>query len=113
MSKRNTKFRKPRRPPLDEDLILSWADEHFEQFGVWPNLNSGPVTDRDGEHWERIDKALRKGYRGLLLGSSLANLLFECRGVINRLNRPNISVEDILVWADSRFTEATQTRETE
>jgi len=90
-------------PPLDEDLILSWADEHFKQYGVWPSLKSGRVTGPDGEHWGAINSALREGYRGLLLGSSLAILLLERRGVTRRLGRPNISVEDVLFRADHHF----------
>ena len=89
-----------RRPPLDEDLILSWADEHFALFGAWPNQYSGDVAGHDSESWHNISTALRIGSRGLLLGSSLAILLEERRGVVNRLNKPDFTVEGVLVWAD-------------
>ena len=96
------RFGKPRRRgcPLDEDLILSWADEHFEKYGVWPNLNSGQVDGRDEEAWVNINVALRVGHRGLLLGSSLAILLYERRGALCRSYRPTLTVDDVLLWAD-------------
>ena len=33
MSTESTKLRKPGRPPLDEEIILSWADAHFQKYG--------------------------------------------------------------------------------
>lgn len=89
------------RPRLDEDLILSWADAHFERLGVWPGKDrSGSVDGHSGETWGAIDHALKKGYRGLLLGSSLSLLLKERRGVQLQGDKPQLTVDQILDWMD-------------
>jgi hypothetical protein len=50
-----------------------------------------------------VQMALMKGQRGLPGGSSLPLLLAEKRGVRNAWNRPNLSLEQILAWADAHF----------
>jgi len=92
-----------RRPPLDEDLILSWADEHFQRTGAWPVVVSGQVDGHEDENWNSVDMALRKGFRGLLLGSSLAILLQERRGAVYKNNKPEFTVEQVLAWADLHY----------
>ena len=92
-----------RRPPLDEDLILSWADEHLQRTGAWPVVVSGQVEGLEGEYWHNIDMALRKGFRGLLLGSSLATLLQERRGAVYKNNKPEFTVEQVLAWVDLHY----------
>jgi hypothetical protein len=62
-------------PRLMEWLILRWADEHRGRTGRWPSADSGPVAADPGESWQKIDRALREGFRGLPGGDSLARLL--------------------------------------
>lgn len=87
-------------PPLTEDQILEWADAHQMKTSKWPNENSGQVLDAPGEKWGTISGALAKGQRGLHGGSSLAKLLAERRGVRNISALPDLTIEQILVWAD-------------
>jgi len=47
-----------------------------------------------------VDLALRKGLRGLPGGDSLARVLLRCRGVRRARNRPRLTVQQILAWAD-------------
>ena len=68
------------RPRLTLEQILAWADEHLEQTGKRPSVCSGAVHGVAGETWQAIDRALRRGSRGLPGGSSLAKLLDEQRG---------------------------------
>jgi hypothetical protein len=67
--------RRVRRPDLTLELIRGWAREHCAATGQWPRISSGAVTGADGETWCRIDRALRRGHRGLPSGLSLAQLL--------------------------------------
>ncbi len=87
-------------PPLTIEQILAWADAHHESTGRWPKVKSGPVHEVPEESWSVIDNVLTKGLRGLLAGSSLAQLLFERRGVRNKNAPPPLMVEQILIWAD-------------
>jgi len=88
-------------PPLPEEQILAWADAHFQRTGQWPTCKSGHIPDSPKEKWRAVDLALRKGVRGLPGGSSLARLLAAHRGVRNRTALPQLSEEQILVWADA------------
>jgi superfamily II DNA or RNA helicase len=88
-------------PPLSEDQILQWADVHHLKTTEWPNVKSGDVLDTIGEKWGNIENALRRGDRGLPGGSSLAQLLAEKRGVRNQKTLPNLTIEQILKWADA------------
>ena len=65
------------RPRLTLELILAWADAHRERTGEWPVVTSGAVHGVVGETWIAIDRALRRGSRGLPGGSSLPKLLDE------------------------------------
>jgi superfamily II DNA or RNA helicase len=87
--------------PLTIDQILRWADLSHERTGDWPTYDSGTVEGAQGETWRSIDAALRRGMRSLAGNSSLVSLLSEQRGVVTRLNRPLLSEERILAWADS------------
>ena len=80
----------------------SWhaADAHKTTSGTWPNRNSGRVAGTQ-ETWAKIDCSLQAGVRGLPGGSSLAKLLAERRCVRNRKDLPDLTVEEILVWADA------------
>jgi hypothetical protein len=96
--------RNPRTSPrLNEAQILAWADAHYAATGKWPIEEPTPITAAPNETWERVSRALRKGVRGLPGGSSLARLLAEKRGVINRAELPPLSVAQILAWADAHY----------
>jgi hypothetical protein len=97
------KRNKQRLAPLTIEQILAWADAHKTATGRWPLSQSGPVAGSDGETWLGIDVALKAGLRSLPGGSSLPRLLQENRGRRNHLNRPALSVEQILGWADAHF----------
>jgi hypothetical protein len=88
-------------PLLTVPQILTWADEYHDRVGAWPNSESGLIENSGGESWCAINQALYRGTRGLPGGSSLACLLEERRGVPNRLNRPRLTLEQILAWADA------------
>jgi hypothetical protein len=87
-------------PLLSVAQILTWADDHIAATGCWPNTRAGPVASALGEKWNRIDEALYLGQRGLPGGSSLARLLFQHRGVRNRVRPPRLTADEILGWAD-------------
>lgn len=80
--------------------ILEWADEHRERTGLWPSLRSGRVRGAEGERWDRIDEALKRGARGLRGGSSLARLLEARRDKMPDTNRPPLSARQVVRLAD-------------
>jgi hypothetical protein len=86
---------------LTEEQILAWADAHHGRTGTWPTEDSGAVPDAPDETWRGITKALRNGSRGLPGGSSLARLLTEHRSKRNHLQLPDLTIDQILVWADA------------
>jgi hypothetical protein len=88
---------------LTEEQILAWADAHQVRTGDWPTEDSGAVADASDETWRGITKALRNGGRGLPGGSSLARLLTEYRRKRNHLALPDLTIEQILVWADAYY----------
>jgi hypothetical protein len=68
--------RNPKDPPsLNVKQILRWADQHFQRVDNWPSWHSGPIPEAPGETWAMIDRALRKGQRGLSGRVSLYRLL--------------------------------------
>ena len=69
-------------------------------MGKWPTKNVGQIEGTD-ETWARINDALYMGLRGLPSGSSLAKLLAEQRGVRNIQDLPDLTVKQILSWADT------------
>jgi hypothetical protein len=88
-------------PPLTEEQILKWVDEHYQNTGEWPKRNSGDVMGVSGETWINLNAALKIGLRGLPGASSLPKLLAEKRGVRNIQNLPDLTLEQILEWADA------------
>jgi len=88
-------------PPLSIPQILSWADAHHARTGRWPDLRAGPIPESHGESWRTLQDALVNGNRGIPGGSSLAQLLIQQRGVRNPRRPPDLSVPQILVWADA------------
>lgn len=55
--------------------VLRWAKAHRRRTGDWPNVKSGTVVGADRLTWPTLDAALRRGWRGLPGGTSLARLL--------------------------------------
>ncbi len=90
-------------PPLSQNKILAWADEHHRRTGRWPTTGSGPVRGSPGERWGQIDNALRRGLRGLPGGCSLPQLLVTFRQARHRLHPPPLTVAQILEWAESHY----------
>jgi hypothetical protein len=88
-------------PPLTEERILDWADEHFRRTGSWPKVLSGAIEGVHGETWSAVDWALRYGARGLQSGSSIARLLATRRGVRNPQDVPLLDEGQIATWADA------------
>jgi superfamily II DNA or RNA helicase len=88
-------------PPLTVELILNWADAHFNRTGEWPNPSTGSIPDAPGETWGRIHSALQRGGRQLPMSSSLPQLLDEHRGVRNRKDLPDLTIAQVLAWADA------------
>ena len=91
------------RPRLSTEKILQWADKHYKRTGVWPKVESGAISDAPGETWLGINASLGRGNRGLSGNSSLVQLLAKRRGVRNRMDRPRLSTEKILQWADKHY----------
>jgi hypothetical protein len=86
--------------PLTIPKILAWADAFYARNDRWPNVGSGRVAESPRNNWHAIDAALRTGGRGLRGGSSIAGLLAESRGMCDRRNPPELTVAEILRWAD-------------
>ena len=88
-------------PKLTEEQILAWADEYRRRTGLWPKHHSGAVAGAAGETWMALNSALENGLRGFPGGSSLARLLSDRRRVVRQRDRPKLSEEQILAWADA------------
>ena len=86
---------------FSEEEILRWADDFQTRTGRWPNQNSGNLAEIDGISWRTIDSALRHGRAGLAGGSSLSRLLAAKRDVFHLFDRPPLTEEQILEWADA------------
>lgn len=88
-------------PSLSISQILKWADEHHQKTGKWPKQNSGNVLSKPDEKWGGIQNALRRGGRGLAGNSSISQLLAERRDVRNEKDLPDLTLTQILDWADA------------
>jgi hypothetical protein len=90
--------------PLSERQILAWSKAYFDRTGRWPvaRLNAS-VHEQPTEHWLKIEIALRKGFRGLPGGSSLARLLSKHYHVRNLMRPPPLTIKKILSWADAHY----------
>ncbi|MBA4192730.1 MAG: hypothetical protein C0467_32595 [Planctomycetaceae bacterium] len=90
-------------PKLTVRQILEWADTHKHRTGVWPRETSGPIHDAPGETWSGIHSALHAGGCGLnaLAGSTLSQILAKHRGVRQGARLPELTVGQILGWADA------------
>ncbi len=80
--------------------IIKWADEHHDYNGKWPPYRVVRVYSAPHETWPAIDRALRRGERGLPGGSSLDEILTQYRGLRRRI-RPRLAISQILKWADA------------
>jgi hypothetical protein len=87
--------------PFTVEGILAWADAHHARTGKWPTINSGEIAESPGDSWRKVHEALRLGSRGLPGGSSLAKLLAQHRGSRNALRPPDLTIPQILAWADA------------
>jgi hypothetical protein len=92
---------RPKRPPLNIEQVLSWADDWFAAHNRWPNVNSGLIPGTIDDTWARIDGSLRQGYRGLPQRPrlSLAELLAKRRRVRNSEFPPALTTSQIIKWA--------------
>lgn len=90
-------------PALTLKQIVAWADAHHLATGRWPSCESGAVRGAPGETWQKLDGALKRGYRGLPGGESLAELLHRTRGLRPRNQLLPLRIPQILSWADAHF----------
>lgn len=88
-------------PPLSEEQILEWADQHHARTGQWPLCTDGAVVDAPRENWRALNTALQQGCRGLPGRTSLARLLKAHRGKRNPKDVPSLSIPQVLEWADA------------
>jgi hypothetical protein len=92
---------KSERSPLTIPGILRWIDAYHARTGAWPATDSGVIPESPGDTWRRVQDALDRGNRGLRGGSSLAKLLTEKRGRRNRHAAPDLTVPQIIAWAEA------------
>jgi hypothetical protein len=59
------------------------------------------VKEHPTTTWRAISRNLREGRRRLPGGSSLAQLLYQHRGVRHRFRLPKLTLRQILKWADA------------
>jgi hypothetical protein len=89
------------RLPLTVVQILVWAAAHLQRSGRRPTGHSGTIPEAPGETWGAIDNALTNGYRGLRGGVSLVELLNRHWGDVPRSDKPPLTVEQIIAWAEA------------
>ncbi len=87
------------KPTLTVADILRWADAFHARRGRYPRQDDGRVAEADLT-WSAVSQSLKRGYRGLPGGSSLAELLQAKRGVRNRKRLPKLTLTQIVGWAD-------------
>ncbi|HKI36246.1 MAG TPA: hypothetical protein VKA46_30595 [Gemmataceae bacterium] len=95
--------KKLRRRPLDVRDVLRWIDAYREATGRWPTRASGDIPGTFGETWLAVDKALRSGRRNLPCVGSLIKLLAQERGARPLDQRPDLTIDQVLVHADAWF----------
>ncbi len=78
---------------LSPELILAWADGHFDRSGGWPVIRSGPIREAAGLSWWAVDGALRYGRHGLPGGSSLSRLIRQFRPAPR--TRPTVQLRSV------------------
>jgi len=90
-------------PDLSEDIVIGYADDYFASNKTWPQRDSGPIPGT-ADTWASISVALRNGSRGLSTKTSLADLLWRKRSVPNKANRPKLTIDQVLKWADEHHS---------
>jgi hypothetical protein len=90
---------KPLLRPLTIPDTLRGAAAHRETTGKWPTKDAGGIPGPRFETWLRVDAALRSGNRGMVGGSSLAQLLAAQRGGRNIHRLPPLTETQILASA--------------
>ena len=88
------------KPALTIADILRWADAFHARCGRYPRQDDGAVAEADLT-WSAVSQSLKRGYRGLPGGSSLADVLQAKRGVRNKKGLPKLTLAQILGWADA------------
>jgi hypothetical protein len=76
------------------ELITAWR----ETTGEFPTTKSGAIPGLNGTTWGIVDKALRRGSRGLPGGSSLPQILEQQFNARNVENLPLFTHEQIRSW---------------
>ncbi len=71
---REASFQPGKLRPLRIDQIGRHVAAYHERYGEWPTGASGPVDGAPDDTWVDIDRALRRGLRGLPGGQSLAEV---------------------------------------
>ena len=90
------------RPTRSFGQILAWADDFKRRTGDWPTKTSGPI-DGSTDTWSAVNAALRKGRCDPPVHVSLAQLLWQHRGVRSTASLQPLSVDQVLKWADAYF----------
>jgi hypothetical protein len=86
---------------LSVDLVLRWADAYHAAQGCWPDESSGPIAESPRDTWATITGLLARGGRGLAGGTTLCRVLFEHRGARFHGMEPDLTVAQILAWAEA------------
>src|SRR5438067_7487213 len=94
--------RRPDVAALTEEQILRWARLYEAEHGRPPSAGSGLIPGT-AETWNKVDQALRKGFRGLPGGSSLPRLLRGKAPPLPALSTRRLTTKQILLWADAHF----------
>jgi hypothetical protein len=81
--------------------ILRWCDAFHKVQGRWPTRDDGIIAGTADETWGAVDVALARGNRGLPGGTTLAKLLLERRGRPHHNLPPDLTIPQILGWADA------------
>lgn len=81
--------------------ILRWADEFYRTHGRWPKGDDGRIAGTADETWGAVDRALAVGNRQLPGDTTLAKLLLKHRGRPHHALPPDLTVPQILGWADA------------
>jgi hypothetical protein len=90
------------RPELSVVDVLRAADAYHAQHRSWPREKTpGPIPGWPRLHWSTIDDRFKNGRRGLPGPTTLLKFLIEHRGREARNRPPDLSVEQILAWADA------------
>ena len=64
-------------PQITIAMLKRQIEEYREREGSWPVKTSGEIPDSGGDTWSVINRALKKGIRGLPGGTCLARFIIE------------------------------------